>query len=151
MWLWVAGGVILLSLGGGAAVLAMAYRNGKPIGQIKLVSVAGKLLEEKLANAFLAMQQAAKVDGVNLSVSSGFRTMEQQTKLYEAYQNGTGNYAARPGYSNHQNGTAVDISVRSSFESPEYLWLAQNAYRYGFVNTGKNFPQPEPWHWEFMA
>lgn len=132
-------------------MLAIAYRNGKPIGQIKLISVAGKLVEEKAAQAFLAMREAAKANGITLKLSSGFRTMEEQEQLYEAYQNGTGNYAARPGYSNHQNGTALDISVRSSFESPEYLWLAENAADFGFENTGRYFKQPEPWHWELIA
>lgn len=132
-------------------MLAIAYQNGKPIGQIKLVNVAGRLVEEKMAKAFLAMQKAALADGIHLTLSSGFRTMEQQARLYETYLNGTGNYAARPGYSNHQNGTALDISVRSSFESPEYLWLAENAADFGFENTGRYFKQPEPWHWELIA
>lgn len=152
IWPWVAGGVILLALGGGAAaVYAIAYRNGKPIGRIKLVTVAGKLVEERLAQAFLAMQKAAKEAGINLTISSGFRTMEEQTRLYEAYQNGTGNLAAKPGYSNHQNGTAIDIGVRSSFESPEYKWLEDHAIEFGFINTGASFSQPEPWHWELIA
>lgn len=151
IWPYVAAGVGALALLGGGAVYAIAYRNGQPIGKLKLVSVAGKLVSDSVARSFLAMQAAAKAAGVNLILSSGFRTMEEQEKLYAAYQAGTGNLAARPGYSNHQDGTAIDIMVRSSFQSPEYLWLAQHAKDYGFVNTGKNFSQPEPWHWEHVG
>ena len=152
VWPYVAAGVgVLALLGGGAAVYAIAYKNGQPLGKLKLVSVAGKLVAENVAHAFLAMQSAAKQAGVNLVLSSGFRTMEEQERLYAMYQAGTGNLAAKPGYSNHQNGTAVDIAVHDSFNSPEYLWLALNARTYGFVNTGKNFSQPEPWHWEYLG
>jgi LAS superfamily LD-carboxypeptidase LdcB len=151
IWPWIAGAGVLALLGGGAAVYAVAYKNGQPIGKLKLVKVAGRLVSEPVAQAFLAMREAAKSVGVDLVLTSGFRTMEEQQRLWEAYQNGTGNLAAQPGYSNHQNGTAIDIKVWSSFQSPEYLWLAANAKRYGFVNTGKNFSQPEPWHWEYVG
>lgn len=151
IWPWIVGVGIVTLLGGGAAVYAIAYKNGQPIGKLKLVNVAGKLVAEHVAQAFLAMQAAAKAAGINLMVASGFRTMEEQQRLWEAYQSGTGNLAARPGYSNHQNGTAIDIGVRSSFQSPEYLWLSQYARDYGFINTGKDFSQPEPWHWEFIG
>lgn len=151
IWPWVAGAGILTLLGGGAAVYAIAYRDGKPIGKLKLVKVAGKLVSEPVAQAFLAMREAAKSSGIDLVLTSGFRTMEEQQRLWEAYQSGSGNLAARPGYSNHQDGTAIDIKVWSSFQSPEYLWLAANARDFGFVNTGKNFSQPEPWHWEYIG
>lgn len=147
VWPWILAGGGLLLLGGGT-VYAIAYKNGQPIGQIALTKVDGKLVEVATAKAFLAMKAAAKAAGVDLTLQSGFRTMEEQTRLRAAYEAGTGNLAAIPGYSNHQNGVAIDIGVRSSFQSPEYLWLAQHAKDYGFVNTGKDFSQPEPWHWE---
>ena len=37
--------------------------------------------------------------------------MGEQQRLWNAYQNGTGNLAAYPGHSNHQNGVALDIDV----------------------------------------
>lgn len=150
-WKWIAigaGGLLLLAGAGAAAVYAIAYVNGQPIGQIKLVTIDGKPVAEAVANAFLVMREAAKSAGINLIIDSGFRTMEEQQALYAAYQAGTGNLAAKPGYSNHQNGTAIDIRVNGSFTSPEYLWLKANAADYGFVNTGATFSQPEPWHWE---
>jgi LAS superfamily LD-carboxypeptidase LdcB len=58
---------------------------------------------------------------------------------------------ARPGFSNHQNGVAVDIQVNSSTSSPVYVWLKMNAKAYGFINTGASFKPPEFWHWEFRS
>lgn len=145
IWL-LAIGVGLLLIGGGA--VAIAYANGVPIGQIELTHVDGIPIEIATATAFLLMRAAAQTAGITLRLESAFRTMEEQERLYRAYLDGSGNLAAPPGYSNHQNGRAIDISVRGSFTSPEYVWLAANARRFGFVNTGKNFSQPEPWHWE---
>lgn len=53
---------------------------------------------------------------------------------------------ARPGFSNHESGKAIDFtyggSVIGSRQSPAFQWLAANAGRYGL----KNLPS-EPWHW----
>jgi LAS superfamily LD-carboxypeptidase LdcB len=86
-----------------------------------------------------------------LKVASAFRDMGTQERLYAAFLAGTGNLAAKPGFSNHQSGIAVDIEVGRSFVSREYLWLDSHAHEYGFINTGKTFQtQQEPWHWEFL-
>jgi LAS superfamily LD-carboxypeptidase LdcB len=178
---WVGGAIVTALLL--TSKEAVAYVNGKPTGKIDLITIDGEQVERQTGMQFRAMQQAAAKDGINLTISSGFRTMEEQQVLYALYlgkiaKNGDtgaaskfaklrvsvaaslrpaldtafkkadGNLAATPGFSNHQNGVAVDIGVRSSFSSPEYLWLAKNASRFGFTNTGKDFPQPEPWHWE---
>ena len=145
-WL-VAIGVGLLLFGGGAAY-AMAYANGQPIGEIELTTIDGVPIEVSAAAAFLAMRAAAQAAGIKLKLESAFRTMAEQERLYRAYLDGSGNLAAQPGYSNHQNGRAIDINVRGSFTSPEYLWLELHAGKFGFRNTGKFFSQPEPWHWE---
>jgi len=53
---------------------------------------------------------------------------------------------ARPGYSNHQMGQALDITLNGSTiksrTSPVFQWLAKNGASYGLVN----FPK-EAWHW----
>jgi len=53
---------------------------------------------------------------------------------------------ARPGFSNHESGLAIDITYNGSViparESPAFRWLAANAGRYGL----ENLPS-EPWHW----
>lgn len=68
----------------------------------------------------------------------------EHAPLQAAYKAGGGNLAARPGYSNHQGGIAVDVGVGGT-ASAVYRWLAANAGRFGFVRTVKS----EPWHWEY--
>jgi LAS superfamily LD-carboxypeptidase LdcB len=128
---------------------AYAYVGGKPV-EIDLVDIGGGFkLARPAANAFIVMRAAAAKDGIVIKVNSAFRSMEEQTSLWNAYQAGTGNLAARPGYSNHQNGIAVDIDVDGSFVSEVYKWLNEFGGQFDWINTGKNFSQKEPWHWEY--
>jgi LAS superfamily LD-carboxypeptidase LdcB len=90
------------------------------------------------------MYAAARSASITLKVNSGFRTMSEQQALYKAYKNGTGHLAAKPGFSNHQGGTAVDVNVGGTGTST-YKWMAAHAKRFGFVRTVPS----EPWHWEF--
>jgi D-alanyl-D-alanine carboxypeptidase len=79
-----------------------------------------------------------------LAIRSGFRSHEKQKELYREYRRGWGNLAARPGYSNHQSGRAVDIYID---DYNVYEWLLQNARNYGFKRTVKR----EAWHWEYVG
>jgi hypothetical protein len=68
--------------------------------------------------------------------------MAEQQYLYDCYLTkscNNGNLAAKPGYSNHQNGRAVDVSTSS--------WLFANAAKFGFVRTVPS----EDWHWEYAG
>ncbi|MFL5359050.1 peptidoglycan-binding protein [Archangium sp.] len=128
--------------GGGRAITG--YVNGVP-RQITVSPIpGGKELRSDAAAAFNRMYAAARSAGLPLTVNSAFRSMEQQRALYQAYLNGTGNLAARPGYSNHQGGIALDINVGST-SSSTYRWLAAHAKSFGFVRTVPS----EAWHWEF--
>src|SRR6476646_708393 len=94
------------------------YRGGNSYS-LQVIHVGGKPPTKTTGHAFLKMQAAAHAAGVRLSLTSGFRTMAEQRHLYSCYQSkscNNGNLAARPGYSNHQSGTAVDLSTSS--------WLA---------------------------
>lgn len=116
-----------------------AYRGGSPY-TIQLIHVGGKPTTKTTGHAFLKMQAAANADGVRLSLTSGFRTMAEQKHLYHCYTSkscNNGNLAARPGYSNHQSGFALDVSTST--------WLARNASRFGFVRTVSK----ESWHYEY--
>jgi hypothetical protein len=118
---------------------ATAYQSGKAYS-IQVINIGGKSVSKPTGHAFLKMQAAANSAGVALSLTSGFRTMAEQTRLYNCYRTGScnnGNLAAKPGYSNHQNGFALDLSTSS--------WLAKNAGKYGFVRT---VPK-EAWHYEY--
>lgn len=122
---------------------ATGYSRGTPT-RICVVTVDGKLVEYRTAEAFQAMRAAASRDGVRISIVSGFRTMDQQRYLYNLYRAGRGNLAARPGYSNHQSGLALDLNTSSG---GVLNWLNRNGARYGFRRTVPS----EPWHWERPA
>jgi len=133
-----------------SSVYEMAFAAGKALGMMKLVKLGSGLLPEEMSKYFVAMQQAAAKDGIQLTLSSGFRTMAEQVALYARYLATGSPLAAKPGYSNHQSGKAVDINVGGNNQtSPEYKWLAANAKRFGFVNTGANFSKVEYWHWDW--
>jgi peptidoglycan hydrolase-like protein with peptidoglycan-binding domain len=125
----------------GPTTRSTGYINGHPF-PITLEQIpGGRYLNVKAAEAFKRLYAAARRDGVSLSVNSAFRTNAQQAYLYQLYRQGRGNLAARPGYSNHQQGRAVDLSYSS------YAWLARNAAKYGFHRTVPS----EAWHWEFLG
>jgi murein DD-endopeptidase MepM/ murein hydrolase activator NlpD len=119
-----------------------AWRRGKRLGPIRVVTLDGKPVATSTAQAFKRMRAAAAADGVQLQIVSGFRSYREQEDLYRLYQQGRGNLAARPGYSNHQDGKALDLDT----SRPGALtWLERNARRFGFLRTVPS----EDWHWEY--
>ncbi len=125
---------------------ATGYRQGSAF-TITVVHIDGKPVEKSTANAYAVMRDAAAAAGVTLRVVSGFRTMSEQQYLYNCYRNcncNNCNLAARPGYSNHQSGHALDLNTSTG---GVYNWLAANAGRFGFQRTVPS----EPWHWEWWG
>lgn len=123
---------------------AVAYVNGTSV-EIKVVGIDGKPVEMVTARAFRRMQAAAAQAGARIRVVSGFRTMEEQTYLYDCHVTcrcNNCNLAARPGYSKHQSGLALDLNTRDPAVG---AWMRAHAAEYGFYNT---IPS-EPWHWEY--
>jgi D-alanyl-D-alanine carboxypeptidase len=121
---------------------AVGYRRGRPV-KLRLVTLGWAEVELRTARAFLAMQAEAARSGIELWINSGFRSHEQQAWLYRAWREGWGNRAARPGYSNHQSGRALDLDVR---DPATFSWLERHARRFGFRRTIAR----EPWHWEYV-
>jgi hypothetical protein len=125
---------------------ATGYQNGSPMS-IELVSADGKPIEIKTASAYHDMQMAAARDGVTLVVVSGFRTYAEQQYLYGCYIHcdcNSCNLAARPGYSNHESGHALDLNTSNG---GVYAWLEAHAASYGFHRTVPS----EIWHWEYWG
>lgn len=128
-------------------------------------------LKEPAAQAFLQMAAAARTNGIELVPISGFRTVDEQKKLFfdiSKQRNQTpaqrAMVSAPPGYSEHHTGYAIDIgdgSAPSSNLSPNFdktaafLWLERNAAQFGFeLSFPHNNPQGvsyEPWHWRFVG
>lgn len=130
-----------------------AWSNGNYPGQVTLVKLVGtdkeiKYISEATCDKFLAMAEAASGDGVTIGVNSGFRSYPEQKYLYDGRQKGLPGFAPanRPGTSKHQNGIAFDIDVNGGGSNPIYVWLSQNATRFGFLRTVSS----EPWHWEYL-
>lgn len=122
------------------------YVKGDPF-TITVVTVDGKPVEVETANAFYQMAQAAAKDGVTIKVVSGFRTMKEQEYLYACYINcncNNCNLAAKPGYSNHQSGHALDLNTGGG---GVLGWLNNHGKTYGFSRTVPS----EDWHWEWWG
>jgi LAS superfamily LD-carboxypeptidase LdcB len=119
------------------------YRKGRPF-KLQVTPIQWAEVEVRTARAFLAMREAAAEDGVELVILSGFRSYRSQAALYAAYRGGYGNLAARPGHSNHQSGSALDLYLG---DGRTYAWLAAHAHQFGFRRTVKS----EPWHWDYAS
>lgn len=114
---------------------------------ITVVTVDGKPVEVETANAYYAMQQAAAADGVGIKIVSGFRTMAEQQYFYNCYINcncNNCNLAAKPGYSNHQSGHALDLNTAAAGVG---AWINAHGASFGFSATVPG----EPWHWEWWG
>jgi hypothetical protein len=110
---------------GGGYEGPLAYRMGKP-------------MRPEVAAAFDRLGAAARRAGLQLSVTSGFRSDAEQARLFAAHPDPK--WVAPPGRSLHRLGTELDLGPPGA-----YGWLAANAGRYGFV---KRYAW-EPWHFGF--
>jgi|GEM_PF-3357903 D-alanyl-D-alanine carboxypeptidase len=129
-----------------------------------LVGEGKAKVRQETFDAFEKMAQAAQKEDINLWILSGFRSFQRQTEIYNRSLANRGpehtdKFIARPGQSQHQLGTAVDInSVENSFvNTKEYAWLKENAETFGFSlsfpegqqeKTGYAF---EPWHYRYIT
>ena len=102
-----------------------------------------------------AFINAAKADGIDLGIGSGFRTVERQKQLWEQALKKYGSpekarkWVAPPGRSNHNRGTAVDLNSSGVFlgknkNTKATQWAHANAEKFGLhFRMGH-----EPWHIE---
>jgi zinc D-Ala-D-Ala carboxypeptidase len=113
---------------------------------------------------------AAEKDGFHLVLLSGYRSEAYQGKIYTRYQKKLKTRAAiasaKPGYSEHQTGLAVDLNRDKDLKCltmpcfaamPEAKWLAGHAHEFGFIIryeknkesiTGYEY---EPWHLRYVG
>ena len=114
--------------------------------------------------AFKVMVAGAAEDGIELFSCSPYRSYELQSSLYNRYGQRDGydeadTYSARPGFSEHQTGLAIDINAADDWfnDTAEAKWLANNAYKYGFIlryPKGKEYLtgyQYESWHYRYVG
>ena len=121
------------------------YYKGIKFGTVyELIKINEKHVTKEIAGYVIAMISAAKNDGVELKVTSGFRTMQEQSELFKVRN--TARPTSKPGFGSHQTGIAVDFNVYAD-SGRVYEWLVKNAYVYGFIRTVPN----ERWHWEYWG
>jgi hypothetical protein len=114
-------------------------------------------LQPQFRDAVGQMLQDAQRQGVNLRITSAYRSPEVQARLWENALAKYGSaeaarkWVAPPGKSQHNMGTAVDFAgpggLLRDANSPEAQWLRANAGRFGL-----DIPMDwEPWQVELAG
>lgn len=130
---------------------------------IYMQPVAARALEELFDDAL--------DEGITLYATSGFRSYSTQKAIFERKlgtmsEKAANASVAKPGYSEHQTGLAMDVEGHSSLgsgliqdfgETPEGKWLAENCHKYGFIirypkgKTDITGYVYEPWHIRYVG
>jgi zinc D-Ala-D-Ala carboxypeptidase len=117
-----------------------------------------------------ALREAALAEGHVLQIRSAYRSFATQQATYRHWVSVAGEAramqrSARPGHSEHQLGTAIDVTAnqrapweyRDWGETPAGAWMVANSWRFGFVMS---YPpekrhltcyQYEPWHYRWIG
>jgi D-alanyl-D-alanine carboxypeptidase len=130
----------------------------------------GNLLIRRLVVDDLAdLRDAAEDAGDPVDIIAAYRSFADQRRLFQERVRQFGlakayAHVAAPGHSEHQLGTTIDFSPPDADDVDESFghtaagrWLADNAYRFGFVQS---YPKDrsnvtcyayEPWHFRYMG
>lgn len=133
----------------------------------------GQRVDSRIYSYLQEMFDAARKDGIYPVVREGYRTEKEQKDILndkvQAYinkgyskrkaQQMAKDWVAIPGTSEHQLGIAIDINAHKTYSTNDevYSWLAENAYKYGFI---LRYPQGkeeitgieyEPWHYRYVG
>ena len=121
--------------------------------------------------ALVQMFAAGAAEGAGqMQVQSAYRSYPVQVRVYNGWVSRLGQaqadiQSARPGFSEHQSGLAVDIStvplkctLGACFgTTPQGEWLAANAWRFGYLlrypadKTAVTGYEYEPWHFRYIG
>lgn len=121
-------------------------------------------LDKTLMSAWKIMLKDATAKGLNIYISSGYRSYNYQVNVYNRYVKSDGaavadTYSSRPGNSEHQTGLCFDLNtIEDSFQyTNEGKWVNDNCYKYGFCirfPKGKDSAtgyQYESWHLRYVG
>ena len=141
----------------------------KRLVEISLINTAAQAGKEFITHCeyeYESRVYAAAGEGLHIYNASAYRSYATQKWVYQRYvrqesAQAADTYSARPGCSEHQTGLALDVNTASFSdgfeETAEYAWLAENAWRFGFLLrfpegkeelTGYQF---EPWHYRYVG
>lgn len=128
----------------------------------------GQYMRADAARALSSMLAGAKSAGFTVTPQSGYRSYETQVRVYANEVNSFGQdvadtESARPGFSEHQTGLAIDLgsggcNITDCFaDTAGGKWVTANAYKYGFILrypadkvqiTGYRY---ESWHFRYVG
>lgn len=145
-------------------------KNLVKLSSVGVPSVNDHSMRREAADASRELYDAAGKAGYHLDFASGYRSYELQTELYTEYVEQLGQEAAdatsaKPGFSEHQTGLAVDIFETNTDcilegcfgETKPGKWLKENSWKYGFILRYENGTQDvvgyeyEPWHFRYVG
>jgi D-alanyl-D-alanine carboxypeptidase len=132
---------------------------------------AGHLVRAAVIEDLRALRAAAEAAGLRLALQSAYRSEAYQAQVHEGWRAALGaeraaEVSARPGHSEHQLGTAVDLrsadgppawDLEDWATTPEGAWVAEHAERFGFVVAYPRGAQAlacydyEPWHLRWVG
>lgn len=122
-------------------------------------------LRKEAALHFEELTEVAKIDNVIFYPFSAYRSFTTQNTLYNNYKRRDGEekadtYSARPGFSEHQTGLAIDVrssTLNDKLTNKDYEWMLNNSYKYGFIVRYPKGKQhitqfiEEPWHIRYLG
>ncbi len=133
-------------------------------------SAESRFMRAEAADHFNKMVVSAKEAGIDIVMTTAYRSYGFQSVLYNNYvakygQTEADKFSAKPGFSEHQTGLAVDVSAPSvgyaltnTFDQTvEWKWLMENATDFGFVlrypkgKTDITGYMYEPWHFRYVG
>jgi D-alanyl-D-alanine carboxypeptidase len=144
-------------------------------GDLRNIADAGFPLTDGVALRSLvlpdlsALRQAAVDNGTPITILAAFRSFGQQQELYdrrveELGASEAGSRVARPGHSEHQLGTTIDVTTEGDMDVDQSWgasltgqWIATNAHKYGFILSYPMEAQSrtcydyEPWHLRYVG
>lgn len=160
-------------------IQALAELRGYKLRSAPIVSpvpvIGGYELQQKAQQPLQDLVLAAKKDGMNITLTAAFRSVDEQRELFlsrlaakpadiasgaaDASVNETLKVTAPPGYSRHHNGFTIDIACGdvgglALLDTPCYAWLSsdnfKNAKEFGWIPSYPDGatsvgPEPEPW------
>lgn len=134
---------------------------------MKYCDTAIQSATKEVHDQFIKMYDDALSEGITILVNSGYRSYSLQKTSYNNFLRNDSKevvdtYSARPGFSEHQTGLALDIlSPGYNFDnfqdSDAFKWLSDNAYKYGFILRYQENKQNitgykyEPWHYRYLG
>ncbi len=136
-----------------------------------LTGVSGtKLVRAVVVDDLADMAEAWTAAGLTIEIESAYRSYASQAATFQSWAARIGHEealsrTARPGHSEHQLGTALDLTSPGwsgrfgdwAVESEEGAWMAANGWRYGFVMSYPPSSQEgtcfsyEPWHYRWIG